>query len=375
MVNFIVFAQAEDTSWVIHAMRLLSIPVLVGLNGLFVAAEFALVAVRKTRIEQLHNEGVKGTQAVQLAIDNLDRSIAATQLGITLASIALGFVGEPALAHIVEPLFTSFSSTWQGVATHSIAVGISFFIITFLHVVFGELIPKTVALQVPDRTALWIARPLLIFTWLTRPLIMAMNGTGNWILRLCGYRTAPQETLVHSVEELRLLIEDTQEAGILASDHAEYAQNVLMLPNKTVGDCMVSREEMASLELRMTPEVILDEVRQGGHTRLPVYEEKLDNIVGIVNTKDLFYLYSLSNVVVLEDALYPALFLKPEEPISNALRLFRKSHRQMALVRDESQTILGLLTLEDVLEKIVGEIEDEHDSPTARHKMLKSNSR
>jgi CBS domain containing-hemolysin-like protein len=368
-----VFAAADvdgiGIGWVI--LGLLLVPALVLLNGLFVAAEFALVSVRKTRVEELIGQGVGRARSVLKAISALDDSIAATQLGITLASIGLGFVGEPALARLIRPLFAGLPEGWQGVTTHSVATAIAFFVITFLHVVFGELIPKTVALQIPDRTALWLAQPLMIFSRITRPLIALMNGTGNALLRASGFRTAGSEAMVHSVEELLLLIEDTEEAGILDADQADLVENIFHLSGKRVADCMVPLERMASLELTTPPEQALEAVRTGAHTRMPVYDGEVDNVVGIVNTKDLFYLFSVRGVVVLQDALYPALFLRPDEPIANALRLFKKAHRHMALVRDDMGKIRGLLTLEDVLEEIVGDIEDEHDRPTPRLKLVR----
>ncbi|HKB42696.1 MAG TPA: CBS domain-containing protein, partial [Gemmataceae bacterium] len=211
-----------------------------------------------------------------------------------------------------------------------------------------------------------IARPLQWFIWATRPFILAMNGTGNGILRLFGYKPASGEEMVHSVEELLLLIEDTEEAGILDPDQADLVENIFRLSGKRVADCMVPREKMAALELSTPPEKVLEAVRTGAHTRMPVYEGDPNNIVGIVNTKDLFYLFSLQGVVVLHDAIYPALFLKPDETVANALRLFKRAHRPMALVRTDEGVILGLITLEDVLEEIVGDIEDEHDRPTPR---------
>jgi CBS domain containing-hemolysin-like protein len=348
---------------------LLIIPGLVVLNGLFVAAEFALVSVRRTRIEELMGQGNKRARSVLTAINDLDDSIAATQLGITLASIGLGFVGEPALARLIRPAFAALPPEWQWVPAHTIAFVLAFSLITFLHVVFGELIPKTVALQVPDRAALWLAKPLIYFARVTRPVIAAMNGTGNVILRACGYKPAGGEAMVHSVEELLLLIEDQEEAGILDADQAELVENVFHLSNRQVRDCMVPRDKMASLELNTPPEQVMEAVRSGAHTRMPVYEGELDNIVGIVNTKDLFYLFSLQGVVVLHDALYPALFLPHDETVGSALRLFKKAKRPMALVRDDNDRIVGLITLEDVLEEIVGDIEDEHDRPTPKLKL------
>lgn len=349
--------------WFWSALGLLSVPALVALNGMFVAAEFALVAVRKTRVEEMVRQDLGGAKSVEGAVEHLDRTIAATQLGITLASIGLGWIGEPALARLLDPLCGFIPEGWRAFATHSVATGAAFFLITFMHVVFGELIPKTMALQKPDATALWVARPLLIFATLTRPLILLMNGTGNGILRLCGYSPASGADMLHSVEELLLLIEDTEEAGILDTDSAIYVQNVFHLSNKPVRDCMVPADKMASLEVNTPPDKVLEAVRQGAHTRMPVYEKTLDNIVGIVNTKDLIYLFSLQGVVILQDALYPPLFLKPDSSMSEALRLFRKAKRHMALVRDEDGKIHGLVTLEDVLEEIVGDIEDEHDRP------------
>jgi CBS domain containing-hemolysin-like protein len=345
---------------------LLVIPALIVLNGLFVAAEFALVAIRKTRVEEMVLKGLKGAKAVEAALIRLDRSIAATQLGVTLASIGLGMVGEPALAHQLEPLFFFLPASWSGVATHSAATAVAFILITYLHVVFGELLPKNLALQTTDRIALWLAAPLVVFTRLTRPLTLLISGTANALLRLLGLEPARGEEMLHSVEELALLIEDTEEAGILDPDQAEFVQNVFRLSNKQVKDCLVPREKMAALELNTPPDKVLEAVRRGAHTRMPVYEGDLDHIVGIVNTKDLFYLFSLRGVVVLEDALYPPLFLKPAETMANALQLFRKSHRPMALVQEENGRILGLITLEDVLEEIVGDIEDEHDRPTPK---------
>jgi putative hemolysin len=346
--------------------ELLSVPALVALNGLFVAVEFALVSVRKTRIEEMVRLGMKRAKAAEIAINRLDRSIAATQLGITLASIGLGWIGEPALARLLQPVFDFLGGTWSSVAIHTSATTIAFLLITFMHVTFGELIPKNLALQAPDRIALWLAAPLVVFARLTRPFTLIMSGTASAILRLWGYEPARGEELVHTVEELVLLIEDTEEAGILGPEQAAFVQNVFRLSGKKVRDCLVPRDKMATLELNTSPDKVLEAVRSGAHTRMPVYEGNLDNIVGIVNTKDLFYLFSVKGVVILEDAMYPALFLPPDENIATALRLFRSSHRHMALVRDEQGRIHGLITLEDVIEEIVGDIEDEHDRPTPK---------
>jgi CBS domain containing-hemolysin-like protein len=309
--------------------------------------------------------GLKRAKTLESAIDRLDRSIAATQLGVTLASIGLGWVGEPTLAQLLQPLFTFVPEAWSNVVVHTAATASAFILITFMHVVFGELIPKTLALEVPDRAALWLAAPLVTFARLTRPLTLVMSGTANVIVRALGYQPARGEQMVHTVDELLLLIEDTEEAGILPAEQAEFAQNVLRLSRKRVRDCLVPREKMAALELSAPPDKVLEAVRQGAHTRMPVYEGTLDNVVGIVNTKDLFYLFSIQGVVVLLDALYPPIFLDPGMTIAEALNVLRKAHRAMAVVRHEDK-VLGLITLEDILEEIVGDIEDEHDRPTPK---------
>src|SRR5262245_48944400 len=292
----------------------------------------------------------------------MDRTIAATQLGVTLSSLGLGWVAESTLAHAFTDLFSGLPAPWDFISRHSLAGCIAFLFITFFHVVLGELVPKSLALQAPDRLALWLAGPLNTFVILTRPFTLLMTGSANLLVRWLGVQARPEQ-MVHSVDELALLVEDTEEAGILDPDQAELVQNVFRLTEKSVADCMVPRDKMAALELTAPLDKVLDIVRSSAHTRLPVYSGTFDNIVGIVNTKNLFFLLSLQGVVVLEDALYPALFLKPDEEIANALRLFKKAKRPMALVRTDEGKIVGLVTLEDILEEIIGDIEDEHDVP------------
>jgi putative hemolysin len=352
-----------DSHWYWDVLELLSVPALVALNGFFVAAEFSLVSLRGTKIEEMVQRGVKGAKAVAAATTKLDRTIAATQLGITLASIILGWVAEPPLARLIEPAFNLVPLGWHMPALHTVATGLALLIVTFMHVVFGEYIPKSMAIQAAEGTALWVATPLNVFARLTMPLTAVMKGTGNAVLRLMGLAPASGEESVHSIEELRLLIEDTEEAGLLDEDQAEFVQNVFKLSNKTVRQCMVPREKMAALDVNTPPEKVLEAVRNGAHTRMPVYEGTPDQVVGIVNTKDLFYLFSLRGIVLLEDALYPATFLPPDEDVASAMRLLQRSRKPLALVRDDADKILGMITLEDVLEEIVGDIEDEHDRP------------
>ncbi|HEX3726186.1 MAG TPA: hemolysin family protein [Pirellulales bacterium] len=342
-------------------LGVLAVPLLVLFNAFFVATEFALVSLRRTRVDEMINQRRVGAVSVKYAIDNLDDTIATTQLGITLASLALGWVGEPSMARLILPAFAFIPEKGSWIAAHTVATILAFTAITYLHVILGELVPKAVSLQKPDRVSLWLARPLLWFALVMRPFIAIMNGTGNGVLRLLGFEPLSGHQMVHSVDELRMIVEETRRAGILPRDQAEYVRNVFRLPDKKVRDCLVPRERMAALDLHMPEQRILERVRDGAHTRMPVYEGDLDHIVGIVNTKDLFHLFSLRGMVVLDDAMYPAIFVDPQRPISEVLRQFRRQRRPMAVVRDADGKTLGLITLEDIVEEIVGEIEDEHD--------------
>lgn len=353
------FADAVHWGWIVAG--LIAIPILVAVNGFFVAAEFALVAVRATRIQELVQQGVARARAVEKALLNLDRSIAATQLGITLASIALGWVGERALEQLLAPLFEFLPEKVAFFSRHALAVTVAFSFITFMHVVFGELIPKAIALQTPDRTAMWVAPPLNAFAWISRPIVWFMNGTGNRLIRLMGYKPSGEGEAAHSVAELHMLVDDTQEAGLLDQDQATFVRNVFRLRDKKVRECMIPRDTMDAIELHTKPARVLEIVRACGHTRLPVYDTTLDQIVGILNTKNLFYFLTLRQAVILEDALYPATFIDADESVGIAMKLFRRSRKPMAVVRDAEKKVVGLITLEDVLEEIVGDIEDEHD--------------
>ena len=354
----------------IDIVGFIAFPLLLAANGFFVAAEFSLVAVRKTRMEELRDKGIKGAATVLYAIEHLDRYIAATQLGITLASLGLGLVVEKGVSDFILAVFTLLPPPFDFLARHSVAAAIAFAVLTFLHVVVGELFPKTLALQRADRVALWTSAPLGVFERIMRPFIRVMSASGAALAKQFGLRAVP-ETSVHSVEELNLLIDDTEEAGIIDAEQAKLLKNVFLLTNKQVKDCMIPRDKMDALELSTPLPEVLEKVRSCGHTRLPVFEGDFNNIVGIVNTKDLLFLVGLTRVVVLEDALYPAIFLKPEEEVANALRLFKKAKKHMAVVRDGDDKILGMITLEDILEEIIGDIEDEQDQPLPRRGLRK----
>ena len=353
-------------------VRLLGVGILIALNAYFVAAEFALVTVRWTRVEQLVEEGKFGALAVRAAVEKLQDAIAATQVGITFASLALGWIGEPALAHMLEPLFAGLPTMWGVAVSHGVAVVVAYLLLTFLHVVLGEQAPKALAIQRAEDVALIVTVPLIAFGRLFRPFIRAIGGSSNLVVRMLRLPAQSKEQLVHSVDELSMLVEETEEAGIIPADQASYVRNVFELSDKIVADVMVPREKVVTLSLTASEEEILATARDTAHTRMPVWEDDPDHIVGIVNTKDLFHLFSLKGLVILMDAMYPALFVTPDVSLARLLLLFRREKRPMAVVRDRAGKFLGIVTLEDVVEEIVGEIEDEHDVEMAHGRVVRS---
>ncbi len=344
-------------------LGLLGIVALVVINAFFVATEFALVAVRRTQVEVWDAEGRRGARSNQTAIEHLYDAIAATQLGITLASIGLGWIGEPALAGLIRPTLSAIGVE-STVAVHSLALALAFSAIIFVHVVAGELAPKALALDFPGRVALACARPLLVFGRVFRPVILFMNGAGNALVRAFGVKPAGQAQSVHSPDELSLLVSESRAAGVIHPYPGRILGNVFRLSRTRVRDVMIPREEVTAVPSKIDPDDLLDLLRESGFTRLPVYQESLDHIVGILHAKDLFHLYARDRVVVMRDAIRPATQFDPDLPIVDALRQFRRGRQHLAIVRKGDGPILGVCTLEDVLEEIVGEIEDEHDKPT-----------
>jgi putative hemolysin len=321
------------------------------------------VTVRWTRIEELVERGLYGANSVRYAIEHLGEVIAAIQLGVTFSSLGLGWLGEPAIAHDLKPWFESLPLPWSVAVAHGVAIAIAFLFITYLHVVLGELAPKAVALQRAETVALLFTGPLLAFARITRPLVVIMQASGNAVVRLLRLPPITAEQAVHSAEELDMLVEETQEAGVIPADQARYLRNVFELSDKKVRDIMVPRDQVVTLSLGASEDEILDIARDTAHTRMPVWEGEANNIVGIVNTKDLFHLFSLKGLVILMDAMYEPLFVSPDQPVARLLQTFRRVKRPMAVVRDRTGVFLGIVTLEDIVEEIVGEIEDEHDEP------------
>lgn len=345
-------------------LGILAIALFVLSNGFFVAAEFSLVSVRRTRIAELAERGMAGAQAVQKAIENPDRVIAATQLGITLSSLALGWIGEPALSHLLQPLIALFPSAMQSGVAHSVSVAVAFSLITFLHVVIGELAPKSIALQNPERTSLIVAGPTLFTERLFKPVIWALNGTGNTLLRLVGIQPASGHQLVHSVQELKMLVDASTEGGVVPEAESEMLHAVFDFGELIVRQVMVPRTEIAAVEAETPLEEIIRLATDSAYTKFPVYEENLDHIIGIVHVKDLLKAMQSPDCqgCIARGLMREPLFVPETLPVSTLLRRFRDHRQHSAIVLDEFGGTAGMVTLEDLLEEIVGEVSDMFDT-------------
>jgi CBS domain containing-hemolysin-like protein len=322
-----------------------------------VASEFALVTVRKTRIDQLIAEGHRGARTVRRVQNDPVRYIAATQLGITMASLGLGWVGEPALAAFIEPPFLALGSYVSTITAHTIAVVISFSIITALHIVLGELAPKTVALQHPEAIALLVTRPTELFMRMLWPFITGLNTLGRLVVRAVGLKAPSGHSLVHSEEELKMLVTASQEAGVLEEEEEQMLHRVFGFSDLTAGQVMVPRTEMVALRFDASLVDIADTLARGGHSRLPVYRKSLDDIVGMLHVTDLFSLVAAGNTPtdltgVLRDA-----FTVPETmQAGDLLSEMRTRHTPVAIVIDEFGGTAGLVTFAGLMERIVGEV-------------------
>jgi putative hemolysin len=332
---------------------------LVAANGFFVASEFALVSVRKSRIDEMVAEGAAGAEAVRDAVRDLDRYIAGTQVGITIASIALGWVGHPALVPIIEPTLRWLGLTAGPTATHGTAIAIAFAFITFLHVVLGELVPKTLALQKPEAVSLWVARPLWLVVLVFQPIIWALNGTGNWLLRRFGVEPAGGHASVHSAEELSILVRQSHEAGVLDAQEQQMLQRTFRFGDLRVREVMVPRPEVESLDLRKPTEELLDKLGRTIHSRLPVHQGNLDQILGILHGHDVFKQWRTGLPIDdLAKLTKPAMHVPATMPLDALLMRFREERTQIAIAIDEYGATIGIITLEDLVEEVFGEVQD-----------------
>ena len=345
-------------------LNLLTALVLVGLNAFFVAAEFALVRVRESRIVQLEQEGSARAGVVRQTLRDLDSNLSVCQVGITVASLALGWVGEPAVSHLIEPVLSNIGVASDRVVT-VVSVIIGFGVITYAHLVFGEQAPKYFSIQKAERVSLWISRPLNFSRLLLRPVVWVVNTSTNFVLRPWGIRLG-EEMEAHSEEELRIMISSSTASGVLDPEEREYLNNVFDFGDRVAREIMVPRPDIEALPSNAPLPELAERAAFGRYTRYPVYEEDLDDILGAVHVKDLFRAAGEDpKGFDIRDVIRECLVVPENKPIEQILREFQTRNLQMAIVIDEWGSVEGLITIEDILEEIVGEIQDEFDEGEA----------
>lgn len=343
-------------------LRLGIVAFLVLMNAFFVAAEFAMVNFGRTRVEHLARQGSKIAASVLVVQQNLGYYIAAIQLGITVASLALGWIGEETVARLLESVFAFMPPVWMGITTHSVAITLAFVFITTLHVVLAEQVPKVVALRYSERVAFFLVGPLRAAAWIMRPLVVLLNGSGNALLRILRIPPAQGHLQVHSVEELSLLVDASHQGGELGDEERAMLDRVLRFRSLPVRQVMVPRVDMVTLPANIGWEELGRRVRENGYSRYPVQGASQDEILGILYTKDLLWL-SEEQMQAFETRqhLRPAVTVPESLLVPKLLALFTAQRIQMAIVGDEYGGVAGLVTVEDALEQIVGEIRDEYD--------------
>ncbi|GGI44227.1 membrane protein [Paenibacillus marchantiophytorum] len=340
--------------------NLVLVIILVLLNGFFVAAEFALVKVRHSRIQQLVNEGSGKAKYASKVTSQLDTYLSATQLGITLASLGLGWVGEPAIADLImEPLFHALG-IGTSVYTGALSFIVSFGFITFLHIVLGELAPKSFAIQKAELTSLWLSAPLLYFYKIFRPIIWLLNGAANKLLSLLGVEPASEHEAAHTEEEIRILMDESVKSGHIDQDEMVLFDNIFEFSERIAREVMLPRTDMDCLFLEMSFIENLHIVHLTKHTRYPVATQDKDTIVGFVHIVDLLTA-DPDEEQEIKNFIRPILNVPESMEVSRVLKLMQKKHSQLAIVVDEYGGTAGLLTLEDIMEEIVGELHDEFD--------------
>ena len=351
----------DHLTWQAVLGRIAAVMFLVLLNGFFVAAEFALVGARRSKLQEMHDGGDRLAKLAMRALDHLDRYISATQLGITMASLALGWVGEPVVAAMIDMLLANFGINPSPGATHTAAgIAVGFAVITFLHVVYGELAPKTVALIMPERLSGWVALPLMAFAKVMTPFIAVLNGTANASLRLFGVKPMSESRHVHSPEELRMLVMQARAHGTLDESDSAMLAGVFDFHEKKVQDVMRPRTEVVALSIDASEDEVRVTLERERYSRYPVYQESLDDVVGVFLAKD-YWLHNRKSRFNLRELVRDPLYVPATRPAVRVLDDLRKTRAHMAVVLDEYGGTAGIVTMEDLIEEVIGDIADEYD--------------
>lgn len=331
------------------------------LNGFFVAAEFAIVKVRISQLELRIREGSTLARIAKHLVKHLDEYLSATQLGITLASLGLGWIGESVVSEIILDIMVFLGISISPDLAHSIALPVAFATITFLHIIFGELAPKSMAIQRSEQVSLAISLPLRIFYFIFRPFIWTLNTLANRIIKLIGFDPVYQEQELHSPDELRYLLEESTRSGLIDTSEHQLLENVFEFAETPVKQIMVPHNKIIAVDITMDVVSIMDMFIEEGVSRMPVYNDNIDNISGVIYAKDLISMMIHKDLIILKDIIRPPYFVQENEKIDVLLRRLQREKIHLAVVLDEFGGTAGLVTLEDILEEIVGEIQDEYD--------------
>lgn len=329
-------------------------------NGFFVAAEFSLVKVRKTRLEQLCNEGNSNAKKALKLVDDVNKMLAAAQLGVTIASIALGWVAESTIVQLIEPVIRLFAGSLAHVSSHVVAVPVSFVLVTYFHVLLGEQLPKCISLRHPETIALLVSTPMDMFITIFKPFVWLLEVSGNKILSAC-HANSEDASLVHSTEELDMLVDASYNEGVLNETEAEMLHNMFKFSDLMAKQVMIPRTDMVCIPGDITYEELNKVALENQYTRYPVYEENIDKILGFIHVKDLYSLTMKHEAFSVQKLIRPLMLVPETMTLDNLIIEFRKLHCQIAVVIDEFGGTSGLITLEDVLEEIIGEVQDEFD--------------
>lgn len=333
---------------------------LILLNGFFVAAEFALVKVRASQLDVKIQKGSSRAKVAKILLSKLDAYLSATQLGITLASLALGAVGEEVISHLVVRVFADTGMVTDPITVHSISLPIALTLLTFFHVTLGEQIPKMIGIKYSLAAILLFAWPLRIFYFICSPFIWLLHKTSDAVLRVIGVKKTGEDD-VHTEEELRLILTESEEGGAIKPSENELIQNVFDFDDRIVKQIMVPQNRVVALDVELGRGEITKRVIEEGFSRIPIYMGDIDNVIGIVHSKDLLKALIENKFRTLKDIMRPVHFIPESMKINELLRDFQKHHIQMAIVTNEFGSTAGLITMEDIIEELVGEIQDEHD--------------
>lgn len=345
---------------------------LVLLNGFFVAAEFAIVKVRMSQL-QVRSGASFAARIAESVVGNLDGYLAATQLGITLASLGLGWIGESVVSKIIINVMELFNLQVDEQLAHKIALPIAFVTITVLHIVFGELAPKTLAIRHPIKTTLAIAAPLRLFHLIFKPFIYVLNGFAAFLLRLIGIKPVLEHEGIHTEEELKLIIAESAEGGAIEASERELIQNVFDFDDRFVWQVLRPRTQIAAIEKETPLDEAIEFAIQEGYSRYPLYDDTVDHIIGFVTLKDLLVL-SRQDGEDIQTIMRPVLYVSSNKKVLQLLRLMQKERAQLAIAVNEFGGTVGLITLEDIIEELVGEIQDEYDTETPIVELGEDNS-